>query len=184
MLSSKKDSDPRPRPAADAFERRTQMPGKKRIFLFDRMLGKLCTKMRMLGYDSKLNPEGENGRFFLNAASEGRTAVTRSRGMRDRPGPAPITLQSEDTIEQIVELFTALREAPLFEPFTRCLECNALLVEESTEAVRGQVPPHVERSFQRFHRCPECRRIYWEGTHFQSMANEVKEIEAMLKDKR
>ena len=160
------------------------MPDKKRSFLFDRMLGKLCTKMRMLGYDSKLNPEGENGRFFLNAAGEGRIPVTRSRGMRDRPGPRPIILQSEDTVEQIVELFTALREAPRFEPFTRCLECNTPLAEETADALRGQIPPEVERSFERFHRCPECRRIYWEGTHFQSMANEVKDIEERLKGKR
>jgi uncharacterized protein with PIN domain len=169
---------------ADASESRAYMPGKKHRFLFDRMLGKLCTKMRMLGYDCKLNPEGENGRFFLNASREGRTAVTRSRGMRDRPGPNPIILQSEDTLGQIVELFTALGEAPRFEPFTRCLECNAPLVEEPASAVKGLVPPYVERSFRQFHRCPECQRIYWEGTHFQSMADEVKEIEARLEGKR
>lgn len=157
------------------------MAAKKRSFLFDRMLGKLCTKMRMLGYDSMLNPEGENGRFFLNAAGQGRTAVTRSRGMRDRPGPQPIILRTEDTLDQIVELFKALREAPLFEPFSRCLECNALLAEEPAEAVRDEVPPYVERSFQRFHRCPGCRRIYWEGTHFMAMKDDVAEIERRLK---
>jgi uncharacterized protein with PIN domain len=156
------------------------MSRKKRRFLFDRMLGKLCTKMRMLGYDSKLNPEGENGRFFLNAAREDRTPVTRARAMRDRPGPRPVILQSEDVVDQIVELFKALREPPRFEPFSRCLECNAPLVEESGEAVRGEVPSYVEQAFRRFHRCPECRRIYWEGTHFQAMAREVKEIEERI----
>ena len=34
---------------------------KNRSFLFDRMLGKLCVKLRMLGVDAKLNPEGESG---------------------------------------------------------------------------------------------------------------------------
>jgi uncharacterized protein with PIN domain len=157
------------------------MPRKKRAFLFDRMLGKLCIKMRMLGYDAMLNPEGENGRFFLNATNAGRTAVTRARSMGDRPGRKPVILRSGDVTEQIVELFASTGEAPLFEPFSRCLECNALLVGESAEAVRGRIPPFVEENFHRFHRCPECNRIYWEGSHFQAMSDEVKAIEARLK---
>lgn len=157
------------------------MRQKKRLFLFDRMLGKLCIKMRMLGYDAILNPEGENGRFFLNASDAGRTAVTRARSMGDRPGQKPVILRSDDIIEQIVELFASTGEAPHFEPFSRCLECNGLLVEEAAEAVRGRIPPFVEENFHRFHRCPGCSRIYWEGSHFQAMSGEVKAIEARLK---
>jgi len=87
----------------------------------------------------------------------------------------------EDVTEQIVELFAAIGEAPLFEPFSRCLECNGLLVEETEEAVRGHVPPFVEKNFHRFHRCTGCGRIYWEGSHFQAMSEEVKALEARLK---
>jgi uncharacterized protein with PIN domain len=155
----------------------------EQTFLFDRMLGRLCVKMRMLGYDSKLNPDGENGRFLLNALKEGRIAVTRARSMRDRPGPEPVILASEDAVEQIAELFAALDLTPRFEPFTRCLECNARLVEEAAESVKGRVPPYIERTFRRFHRCPQCGRIYWEGSHFQAMSGEVKRIEARLKRK-
>jgi len=157
------------------------MPRNNRSFLFDRMLGKLCVKMRMLGIDAKLNPEGESGRFFLNAMKEGRTAVTRARILADRPGTRPIVLRSNDINEQIVELYRALGEAPRFEPFTRCLECNTLLVEEGEDDVKGRVPPFVERTFHRFHHCPGCGRDYWEGSHFQAMSEEVKTIEARLK---
>jgi uncharacterized protein with PIN domain len=153
----------------------------KRSFLFDRMLGKLCTKMRMLGVDARLNPEGENGRFLVNAMREGRTAVTRARSAGDRPGPKAVVLRADDVNEQIIELFTAIGESPRFEPFSRCMECNALLVEESEEAVKGKVPPYVESNFHQFHRCPECGRIYWEGSHFQAMSNEVRTIEERLK---
>ncbi len=159
------------------------MVQKKGAFLFDRMLGRLCVKMRMLGYDSKLNSEGESGRFLLNATKEERVAVTRARSMRDRPGPEPIVLSAEDTAGQIVELFAALDLAPRFEPFTRCLECNALLVEEAADALAAQIPPYIEKNFKRFHRCPECGRIYWEGSHFQAMSDEVRTLEAKLKAK-
>ena len=157
------------------------MRQKNRAFLFDRMLGKLCITMRMLGYDAKLNPEGETGRFLVNAMKERRPAVTRARNMPDRPGPEPVILRSDDADAQIVELFAATGDTPRFEPFTRCLECNALLVEEPEGAVKGLVPACVERDFHRFHRCPDCHRIYWEGSHFQAMSNKVKEIKARLK---
>ena len=157
------------------------MRQKRHSFLLDRMLGKLCVKLRMLGVDAKLNPEGESGRFLVNATKEGRTAVTRARSQGDRPGPRPVILSSSDTAGQIVELFAALGDAPRFEPFTRCLECNELLVETPEEAVRGRIPPNVEKSFHRFHACPACGRVYWKGSHFQAMTDEVKRIEAQLK---
>jgi uncharacterized protein with PIN domain len=156
------------------------VPPKRHSFLLDRMLGKLCVKLRMLGVDAKLNPEGEAGRFLVNAMKEGRTAVTRARSQGDRPGPRPVVLASPDTAGQIVELFAAIGGAPRFEPFTRCLECNELLVEASEETAKGRVPPNVEKSFHRFHACPVCGRFFWEGSHFQAMADEVKRIEAAL----
>lgn len=157
------------------------MPSPKRTFLFDRMLGRLCVKMRMLGYDAELCPEGESGRFLLNALRDGRTAVTRARACGDRPGPRPVVLRSGETVEQLVELFAALGEPPRFEPFTRCLECNALLVEMPAEDARAAVPSHVGASFAEYHRCPSCSRVFWKGTHWNAMADEVKRIEERLR---
>ncbi len=100
--------------------------------------------------------------------------------MRDRPGPRPIILRSNNTADQIVELIAALGETPRFKPFSRCLVDNIPLIEVPAEDVKGKVPPYVEKTFSRYHRCPECGRYYWEGTHFQEMAEEVKRIEAAL----
>jgi uncharacterized protein with PIN domain len=152
----------------------------KRAFLFDRMLGKLCRKMRLLGIDAILNPEGEAGRFLLNAQREGRIPVTRSTRHHDRPGPEPIVLKTEATADQIVELFHALGEVPRFEPFTRCLECNAVLTVEDAASVAAEVPPYIREHFDRYHRCPGCRRIYWEGSHFEEMTRAVEELEKRI----
>ena len=155
----------------------------KRAFLFDRMLGRLCRKMRLLGYDSKLNPEGDSGRFLLNAEHERRVPVTRSMRHHDRPGPEPIVLKSEDTTDQLVELFQTLGDPPQFEPFIRCLECNEALVEEPASSVKEEVPAYILEHFDRYHRCPGCRRIYWEGSHYEDMAKEVEELERRIEKK-
>ncbi|MCK4235652.1 MAG: hypothetical protein KAX38_00940 [Candidatus Krumholzibacteria bacterium] len=151
---------------------------KKSSFLLDRMLGKLCRKLRLLGYDARLNPADEMGRFLLTAECEGRIAVTLSRRRHDRPGPQPVILKKGGVIDQIEELFNALGEKPKFEPFTRCLECNTPLAEEPPSSVHREVPPYIAKTFHHYNRCPDCRRLYWEGSHFQAMAEEIKEIEA------
>ena len=102
--------------------------------------------------------------------------------MGDRPGPKPVILASSDDVDgQIVELFAALGDAPRFEPFTRCLECNALLVEAPEEAVKGRVPPNVEKNFHRFHRCPACGRDLLGGKPFPGDVGRGEGIEAKLK---
>lgn len=149
-------------------------------FLCDRMLGKLCRTLRLLGLDAKLNPEGESGRFLVNAEREGRIAVTRGRRHHDRPGAPAVVLTGETVLDQVVELFGALPEAPEPAPFTRCLECNEPLVAASRESVEGAVPPYVTEHFQRYHRCPSCRRIYWEGSHYQAMTAKIEKIREAL----
>jgi uncharacterized protein with PIN domain len=151
-------------------------------FLCDGMLGKLCRKLRLLGFDAALNPASERGRFLLNADHEGRIAVTRSHRHHDRPGHPPIILSSDNVLEQIAELMRALPERPALRPFTRCLECNEMLAQVDSASVAGEIPPYVSGHFEQFHRCPRCKRIFWRGTHFQAMSTEIAAIESRMRE--
>lgn len=156
------------------------MKTKRTAFLCDRMLGRLCRRLRLLGFDAELNPEKEAGRFFLNAELDGRIAVTRARSLRDRPGSPPVVLESTAADEQIIELFSKIGGKPVLEPFTRCLECNEPLEEAEASSVEGRVPSYISERFDRFHRCPSCGRIYWEGSHFEAMAEEIERLRRLL----
>lgn len=160
------------------------MPAGNPSFLFDRMLGRLCRKMRLLGFDAKLNAPEEGGRFLLNAADEGRVPVTMTKRAKDRPGPPAVVLESSGTVDQIAELLRYIGESPSLKPFTRCLECNEELDEENASSARKEVPPYVAESFRCFSRCPRCRRLYWKGTHYQAMAGEIELIKARLEKGR
>lgn len=153
-------------------------------FLFDRMLGSLCRRMRLLGFDSRLNQESETGRFLLNAEQEGRLAVTLSVRDSDRPGKEPLILESRDLAGQILELMDYFPEPPSFRPFTRCLNCNRELSEISPEEAEGRAPEKVLEIFGEFMECPECRRVYWKGSHYEDMLEEVRRIESLLEEKR
>jgi uncharacterized protein with PIN domain len=145
-------------------------------FLFDGMLGRLCRKMRMLGYDSVLAGEGESHLLLLRAAEEGRIAVTTATRRVDRRGGEPVVLRSAGISEMAAELFSLIERPPEMEPFTRCLECNALLERITAAEASESVPPRVARNFKEFHRCPQCSRIYWKGTHYEAMERQVEKL--------
>jgi hypothetical protein len=53
--------------------------------------------------------------------------------------------------------------------FSRCPVCNGALEVADREAVRAHVPAYVAETHRTFRRCPCCGRIYWRGTHWQRM---------------
>ncbi len=148
----------------------------KTLFLFDGMLGRLCRKMRLLGYDSELAGPGDSHLFLLRAEEEGRAAVTAATRRVDRRGPPPVVLQRHGLASRIAEIFAATGETPLIEPFTICLECNAALRRLRPADAAGKVPPRVLHAHDSFRTCPICRRIYWEGSHHMAMARQIKTI--------
>jgi uncharacterized protein with PIN domain len=53
--------------------------------------------------------------------------------------------------------------------FTRCLICNGELIPVDKESIKDQVPEYTYQTQTIFYKCPDCRRIYWSGTHKDSM---------------
>ena len=51
--------------------------------------------------------------------------------------------------------------------------CNTALAPIERTHVRGLVPEFVFQTQDRFHRCPECRRLYWQGTHWRTIVSEL-----------
>ncbi len=58
-------------------------------------------------------------------------------------------------------------------PFTRCTVCNGRIVAANATAVRDIVPPGVFAVFDRFWSCVDCGKVYWQGSHWESMSQFV-----------
>jgi uncharacterized protein with PIN domain len=52
---------------------------------------------------------------------------------------------------------------------SRCPVCNAVLEEISVERAASRVPDHVVRTRDGFRECRGCGRVYWHGSHVDSM---------------
>jgi uncharacterized protein with PIN domain len=60
--------------------------------------------------------------------------------------------------------------------FSRCPVCNELLAEIDRETARSRVPAYVARTHETFRSCPACQRIYWRGTHWQQMDEQLAQM--------
>jgi uncharacterized protein with PIN domain len=144
-------------------------------FLVDRTAGRLARWLRILGFDVEYVATCESRAIANLARQSQRRTVTRNRGLAERLGAESILLESEhleDQLRQVVE--TVGREA--CDPFSRCNVCNAELVDVDKDRVRGRVPEFVYAHHDDFSVCPACGRYYWRGTHWDRMAERIKQI--------
>ncbi len=147
-------------------------------FLADHMLGKLAKELRMLGYDT-LYYRGEGGYPLIKLAhEEGRIILTRNRKLIQKRPEDRIVLVREDKpslqLKELIEKgYISFNEEKLY---SRCLLCNALLDQISRDEAEGNVPDFVFYQQTEFYRCPQCRRIYWQGSHLEHMKEKVRKL--------
>jgi uncharacterized protein len=111
------------------------------------------------------------------SASEHRVLLTRDRALLKR---GAITqgywVRETNSRRQIAEVMDRFDLARAVRPFTRCMACNGALEPVSKDQAQALVP---ERSFERykeFHRCEQCGRIYWKGSHYARMRRWIEEL--------
>jgi hypothetical protein len=144
-------------------------------FLADNMLGRLTTWLRLLGYDTAYLPDADDHELARVARAEDRVLLTRDVELTRRRGLRALLVESESVSEQLRQVFHALRLSAR-EAFSRCAECNVTLEGVSKESLRGQVPPYVFQTQERFQRCPRCGRVYWRGTHWARMLAQIQDL--------
>ncbi len=58
---------------------------------------------------------------------------------------------------------------------SRCTYDNEVLVETDKKSVKNRVPDYVYRTNEKFLICPQCKRLYWRGTHPDRIIEKLKE---------
>jgi uncharacterized protein with PIN domain len=144
-------------------------------FLAGNMLGRLATWLRLLGYDTAYLHDATDDELARRARAESRVLLTRDVELTRRRGVRSLLIESEQVEAQLEQVFHTL-DLTAREAFSRCAECNGLLEEVNKESVRGQVPPYVFHTQERFRRCPRCARIYWRGTHWARMVGQMEDL--------
>ena len=85
-------------------------------------------------------------------------------------------IESNQLEAQVVQLVRDISLDLDRETFTQCLLCNASIEMVPPENVVTEVPPHVLKTHDRFHRCPEYNRVYWSGSHHERMTDRLRAL--------
>ena len=136
-------------------------------FFCDDTLGKLMKKLRLLGFDT----ERWNGNI-----REDRILLSRSRKRWQNYRGESFLVFSDNWREQLSELDKRYAISKNSRPFTRCVECNAELLQISSEQAKNMVPERVYLTTTKFKICPVCKRVYWSGTHVEKIRREFRRI--------
>lgn len=143
-------------------------------FLVDRMLGRLCTWLRIWGFDTAYYDAAYSRRINLQSLQESRTVLTRNSRVSAKRSYRYLFIRHDrihDQLKQVVDAFhLTLARSRLF---SRCTYCNEPVKTIHKNDTYGKVPAYVFKTVDHFSSCPSCRRIYWKGTHDRLLTEEI-----------
>lgn len=146
-------------------------------FLCDQMCAELGRWLRIAGYDTEIAQAAMPDAEILKIAEkEKRFLLTRDRRFKelDPEGKTIIYLRSEALDNWAKQLKDETEVNWLFSPFSRCLQCNAMLKE---------IPPPLERDetipkdVSQFWICTNCNHLFWRGSHTDNMERQLEKWE-------
>jgi hypothetical protein len=146
------------------------MPLREVRFALDVHLGRLARLLRMFGFDSFYRNSLDDEVLVGVARLEKRIVLTRDRGLLKRRNVTHgYCVRSLFPHEQLGEVLRRFDLPGLVRLGSRCVECNVPLERVPKEAVISRLPPAVAQEYAEFSMCPECKRVFWRGSHWQRM---------------
>jgi len=149
-------------------------------FCADVHLGKLARLLRMLGFDTVYKNDFSKKDLCEIALKEQRILVSKSDYFSRLPGITFYQIKSADPFEQLKDVIQHFNLHGLFEPFSRCLNCNEILQKIKKEEVENRLLRNTKKDFSEFWQCPSCTQIYWKGSHYERMMKMIEQLETGL----
>ena len=128
-----------------------------------------------MGIDTAYERDATDDRLLQVMVGESRALLTRDRRLLMhaivRDGDRPRSHDPEERAREVPRRFPWLNTPEGPTSMSRCLRCNGILRKTPKREVLA--PPAHEPRTLRFHdaflRCPDCRRLYWRGSHFEKL---------------
>jgi uncharacterized protein with PIN domain len=139
-------------------------------FVADVMLGKLAKWLRIAGFDVLYSNRFSDNELISLSNDNDRILLTLDARLLVRKSVSKfIFLESCDLLQQVRQILDFTHTTRVPAPFSRCLSCNEILVNAPRESVRSRIPAYVYRTQSHFKSCPGCGKVFWSGTHRESV---------------
>jgi len=144
-------------------------------FAVDIHLRKLGRRLRLLGFDVYCCAKSDDADLAYIAATEDRVLLSRDRQLMMRNKVTRgLYIHNTDPVKQVKETLERLDLYSQLRPFTRCTECNGALAAfdpdaNDATAAAALIPQGTRMRHHEYHRCRDCGRIYWKGSHYEKL---------------
>lgn len=147
-----------------------EFPLREPGFIIDVQLGKLAHFLRLLGFDAFYRNNLTGAEIINISLEQKRTILTKSiHLLKNKEITRGYWLRSYNPKEQIIEIIRRFDLKNNIKPFTRCIICNTLLNPVAKYEIAALLPQKVIELYNDFLFCPNCKKPYWRGTHYEKM---------------
>ncbi len=141
-------------------------------FVVDTHLGKLARYLRLLGFDTVYGNTLEDNEIIRISQNDNRIIITRDKGiLKTNSVTHGYYVRSQKPKEQLNEVIRRFHLELSVKPFTVCSVCNGEIVNIAKDKISGQLKSLTKKHYNRFFMCRECKKIYWEGSHYKRIKN-------------
>jgi uncharacterized protein with PIN domain len=152
-------------------------------FLFDEMLKKLSNWSRIFGLYSE-HFTGRSDSELLDFAKENELIfVTKDVGLSERckaRGMQCIFIKSDKVEEQLAQLIKSTGAKMTFPDKMRCAACNGEIAPANRKKLKEEIPEDVFKEEKEVWQCGDCKKIYWQGSHWKNMTGMHEKVKALL----
>ena len=160
------------------FEHKLVLPKTGEIkFFADVNVARLVRWLRAIGIDTWWEDAISDADLVRRAIRENRFVLTLDkRLLKEWRTDNVLLLTSERPLEQFAQVVEHFKLKLPAQFFTRCLVCNSILRGAIDEEIAANVPPRVRENYELFYYCPNCEKIYWEGSHTERMRAVIENV--------
>ncbi len=160
------------------FEHKLVLPKTGEIkFFADVNVARLVRWLRAIGIDTWWKDAISDADLVRRAIRENRFVLTLDKRLtQEWRADNVLLLTSEKPLEQLAQVVEHFKLKLPAQFFTRCLVCNSVLRRASTTEIAANVPPRVRENNELFYYCPNCEKIYWEGSHTKRMQAAIEDV--------
>jgi len=159
-------------------------PLRRLRFVADANLGRLARKMRLLGFDVAFDKKATKDDIMQTMICHNRVILSIDRGLLMRKEvQRGYCVRSDDANLQTLEVMRRFDLVNYINPFTRCSSCNGLVRPVDKAEVLELLEPKTKAFYDDFTQCPQCEKVYWEGSHAERLQAFVDWIKKELESK-
>ncbi|MDD5597476.1 MAG: Mut7-C RNAse domain-containing protein [Victivallaceae bacterium] len=152
-------------------------PLRRSRFILDVNLGALARRLRMLGFDCLYRNDYDDPEIADIAVAEKRIILTRDSGLlKIGKVTRGYWVRSQIPEEQAEEILCRFDLYSQISPFNRCISCNGRLEAVEKAEIIELLEPLTKKYYHEFYRCQNCGKLFWKGSHYESMLRRIQKI--------